>query len=193
MGSGGHCFALPIISPGFYGVGGGCFWCFSKDTKVTVLNGSNQCKKLISEIKEDDLVLTFNGSDKVFSKVLELKKNEGIFEFFIIKVRDKALNKKNIAVTGTHTMIIFGRDNYDIKLKYACELKEGDLLRTNDGLFEIYEIERQMMYDSYQIVVENGTILANDILVSTIYSTENNRKAVTKILDSIKIPIEIKN
>ena len=139
-------------------------------------------------------MLTFNGTDKIFTKVSKFKKNEGIFEFYIFKVKDEKLNTKNISVTGNHTMIIFGRDKNDIKLKYACELKIGDLLRTNDGLFEVYEIEKKMMYDSYQIEVENGTVLANDILVSTIYSEDNNnRKALSKIIDSVKIPIEIKN
>ena len=197
MGSGGYCTPYLEFSPfngGYIGGGMTCYFCFSKDTKVTVLSGSNQCKKLISDIKEDDLVLTFNGTDKIKTKVIEFKKNEGIFEFYIVKVRDEKLNTKNIAVTGNHMMIIFGRDLNDIKLKYACELKIGDLLRTNDGIFEIYEIERKMMYDSYQVKTENGTVLANDILVSTIYASENNnRKALTKVLDSAKIPIEIKN
>lgn len=197
MGGGGYCTPHIDFSPfngGYIGGGVTCYFCFCKDTKVTVLNGSKQSKKLISEIKEDDLVLTFNGTDKIFTKVSKFKKNEGIFEFYIFKVKDEKLNTKNISVTGNHTMIIFGRDKNDIKLKYACELKIGDLLRTNDGLFEVYEIEKKMMYDSYQIEVENGTVLANDILVSTIYSEDNNnRKALSKIIDSVKIPIEIKN
>ena len=50
------------------------------------------------------------------------------------------------------------------------------------------------MYDSYQITAENGTILADDILVSTIYQKEGQfRKESMKILDSAKIPIETKN
>ena len=197
MGGGGYCQPHIDFSPlngGYIGGGISCYFCFAKDTKVTVLNGSKQCKKFISEIKEDDLVLTFNGTEKIFSKVFKFRKNEGIFEFYLFKVKDEKLNTKNISVTGNHTMIIFGRDKNDIKLKYACELKIGDLLRTNDGIFEIYEIERKMMYDSYQIKVEDGTVLANDILVSTINSEDNNnRKALSKIIDSVKIPIEIKN
>lgn len=194
MGSGGYCTPYPIYYPGGGGIGISCQWCFSSDTKITVLEGSKQCKKLISEIKADDLVLTFNGAEQTFSKVLESKKNEGIFEFYNFKVRDEKLNAKNISVTGNHTMILFKKDKNDIKLKYACELKVGDLLRTTDGLFEIYEIERKMLYNSYQLSVENGTILANDILVSTIYADpDSNRKAYTKILDSVKIPIVIQN
>ena len=113
MGGGGYCTPHIDFSPfngGYIGGGVTCYFCFCKDTKVTVLNGSKQSKKLISEIKEDDLVLTFNGTDKIFTKVSKFKKNEGIFEFYIFKVKDEKLNTKNISVTGNHTMIIFGRD-----------------------------------------------------------------------------------
>lgn len=91
-------------------------------------------------------------------------------------------------------MIIFGKDQNDIKLQYACILKVGEFLRTSEGIFEIYEIEKKIMNDSYQINVETGTVLANEILVSTIYSEgNNNRKINSKVINSAKIPFDIKN
>ena len=198
MGTAGPCTFYPIYSPaggGTYGVGMTCKFCFSADTKMNLLKDSKQYQKSVAQIQKDDLVLTFNGKNKVFTKVLETKKNEGIFEFYEFKLRDeKKLKTKIITVTGNHMMIVFGEVQNDIKLKYACQLKVGEFLRTTDGLFEIYEIETKMMNNSYQIKVENGTVLANDILVSTIYSEgNNNRKINSKLLDSAKIPIDIKN
>ena len=167
-----------------------CRFCFSSDSKMIVLRDSREYEVTASEIKKDDLVLTLNGAEKVFTKVKENIKNEGVFQFYIFKIQ----GGKSLAVTGNHMMIVFGKDQNDIKLKFACQLKVGDLLRTKNGFCEIYEIETKMMNDSYQIIAENGTVLANDILVSTLYQTEGkNRKENMKILDSAKIPIEIKN
>jgi intein/homing endonuclease len=198
MGTAGPCVFYPTYSPsggGTYGVGMTCRWCFSTGTKMTILKDSKQSEKSVQEIQKDDLVLTFNGSNKLFSKVLEIKKNEGAFEFYVFKLMNGTkMNTKSISVTGNHMMIIFGKDQNDIKLKYAYQLKVGDFLRTSEGLFEIYEIDKRMMNDSYQIKVENGTVLANDILVSTIYSERNcSSKINRKVLDSAKIPIDIKN
>ena len=187
-GSGGGCCAFPYYTPGGGGIVGGCYFCFATNTQMIVLVNNEECKKSVDEIKKGDLVLTFDGKNKIFSKVIENKKNEGIFEFYEIQLKDG----KNISVTGNHTMIVF--DNNTIKFKYACELKEGDLLRTNDGLHEISKINNEMMYNSYKISTEKGTVLANDVLVSTIYLEGNrNTKECTRLIDSAKIPIEIKN
>ena len=198
MGTAGPCVIYPTYSPkggGTYGVGMTCRWCFSKETKMTILKDSKQYEKSVQEIQKDDLVLTINGLNKTFSKVLETKKNEGEFEFYVFKLMNGTkMNTKSISVTGNHMMIIFGKDQNDIKLKYAYQLKVGDFLRTSEGLFEIYEIDKRIMNDSYQIKVENGTVLANDVLVSTIYSEGNcSSKINIKVLDSAKIPIDIKN
>ena len=59
------------------------YFCFSTDTKMKVLKDSKQYEKSVSEIQKNDLVLTLNGTNKIFAKVLEAKKNEGTFEFYI--------------------------------------------------------------------------------------------------------------
>jgi hypothetical protein len=212
MGGGGNTSFKPYIPPGGNGIGisgcqgGTCIspfvytngtgggigfshsFCFSANVKIVVLENNEECKKNVAEIKKGDLVLTFDGNEKIFSKVIETKLNEGIFEFYDIQLKDG----KNISVTGNHTMIVF--DNNTIKFKYACELKEGDLLRTNDGLHEISKINNEMKYNSYKISTEKGTVLANDVLVSTIYLEGNrNTKTCARLIDSVKIPIEIKN
>ena len=182
---GGACFG-PCIPPG----GGIIPFCFSADTKMIILENNKQYKRPVSEIKNGDLVLTFDGKEKVFSKVIENKLNEGIFEFYEIQLK----NGSNISVTGNHTMIVFDKDTKEIKFKFACELKVGDLLRTTDGLHEIMKINNEMMYNSYQISTEKGTVLANDVLVSTIYLEGiKNDKVCNRLIESVKIPIEIKN
>ena len=188
--SGGGGGFVPYSYPGGCGVAGSYYFCFSVNTKMIVSENGKECIKSVSEIRKGDLVLTFDGKEKIFTKIIESKKNEGIFEFYEMKLK----NGKNISVTGNHTMIVFDKNTKEIKFKYACELKEGYLLRTNDGLYEIMKINNEMMYNSYEISTEKGTVLANDVLVSTIYLEGNkNIKACTRLIDSIKIPIEIKN
>ena len=188
--SGGGCI-YPYIPPGGgIGIGGTFYFCFSTNTKMIVLEKNEECKKSVSEIRKGDLVLTFDGKEKVFSKVIENKLNEGIFEFYEIQLK----NGSNISVTGNHTMIVFDKDAKEIKFKFACELKVGDLLRTKDGLHEIMKINNEMKYNSYQISTEKGTVLANDVLVSTIYLEGiKNAKVCNRLIESVKIPIEIKN
>ena len=197
MGTAGPCTYYPYYSPrggGEIGAGMTCRFCFSSNTKMNVLRDSHEYEISASEIKKGDLVLTLNGTETVFTKVKENIKNEGVFQFYIFKMRDEKTNVKSLAVTGNHMMIVFGKDKNDIKLKFACQLKVGDLLRTKDGFCEIFDVETKMMYDSYQITAENGTILTDDVLVSTIYQKEGQfRKESMKILDSAKIPIETKN
>ena len=115
-----------------------------------------------------------------------------MFEFYEIKVKDENSNCKTISVTGNHTMIVFAKDNNIIK--FACELKVGEVMRTLDGLFEIYEINHEMKKDSYKIVLEKGIVLANDVLATTVYlKGKNNSKECKRLIDSAKIPLEIKN
>ena len=191
---GGACFGPCIPPGGGIGMCGTIPFCFSADTKMIILENNKQYKRPVSEIKNGDLVLTFDGKEKVFSKVSESTKNEGVFEFYEIKAKDENSNIKTIEVTGNHTMIVFGKDKNEIKFKFACELKSGDLVRTTDGLFEIYEINHEMKNDSYKIVLEKGIVLANDVLVTTVYlEGKNNSKECKRLIDSAKIPIEIKN
>ena len=191
---GGACFGPCIPPGGGIGMCGTIPFCFSADTKMIILENNKQYKRPVSEIKNGDLVLTFDGKEKVFSKVSESIKNEGMFAFYEIKAKDENSNIKTIEVTGNHTMIVFGKDKNEIKFKFACELKSGDLVRTTDGLFEIYEINHEMKNDSYKIVLEKGIVLANDVLVTTVYlEGKNNSKECKRLIDSAKIPIEIKN
>ena len=119
--------------------------------------------------------------------------NKGSYEFYEFKSRNKD-SIKNITVIGNHTMIIYSKDNNKIQFKSANQVKIGDLFITIDGMYEIFEINKKRMKKSYELRVENGTVLANDILISTLCSGNNdNIKEYHKINESSKIPAEILN
>ena len=150
-------------------------------------------KKKVSDIKTGDRVLTYNGGKTILTKVIKNVENKGSYEFYEFKCRNKD-SIKSITVTGNHTMIIYSKDNYKIQFKLADQTKIGDLFRTTDGMYEIFEINKKKMNRKYDLKVENGTVLANDILISTLYLGNNeNIKEYNKIIESSKIPVEIMN
>ena len=169
-------------------------FCFQELTKINVLENDKIIQRQVSQIKNGDKVLTYDGNKKILTKVLKIKENKGSFEFYEFRCKGKDSKMKKIMVTGNHTMIIYGKENDGVQFKSASQVKVGDLFRTTDGMFQVYEINRKMMDDSYELRVENGTVLANDILVSTLYLRNNeNVKEYQKIIESSKIPVEILN
>ena len=72
-------------------------------------------------------------------------------------------------------------------LSWSLASDVGDLFITSDGLFEVYEIKKEMMKNSYEMRVENGSVLANDILVSTLYLERNKiNKHPHKLIKSLE-------
>ena len=169
-------------------------FCFHEQTIMNVLEKDDKImKKQVSDIKTGDRVLTYDGGKKILTKVVKNVENKGSFEFYEFKCKNKD-SIKSITVTGNHTMIIYNKDNYKIQFKSANQTKIGDLFRTVDGMYEIFEINKKMMNRSYELRVENGTVLANDILISTLYLGNNEKiKEYHKIIESSKIPVEILN
>ena len=171
------------------------FICFHEQTIINVLEKDDKImKKQVSDIKTGDRVLTYDGEKKILTKVIKNIENKGSFIFYEFKCRNKDSNIKSITVTENHTMIVYSKDGKKIQLRLANQVKIGDLFRTIDGMFEIFEINKKMMNRSFNLKVESGTVLANDILVSTLCLRNNeNVKENNKIIESSKISIETQN
>ena len=169
-------------------------FCFHEQTIMNVLEKDDKImKKQVSDIKTGDRVLTYDGGKKILTKVVKNVENKGSFEFYEFKCRNKD-SIKSITVTGNHTMIIYSKDNNKVQFESANKVKIGDLFRTIDGMYEIFEINKKRMNRSYELRVENRTVLANDILISTLYLRNNeNVKEYHKIIESSKIPVENMN
>ena len=167
-------------------------YCFHEKTMIKISENGKIINRQVSDIKNGDRVLTYDEGKKILTKVIRNIENKGSFEFYEFKCRNKD-SIKSITVTGNHIMIIYSKDN-EIKFKSANKVKIGDLFRTTDGRFEIFEINQKKMKNSYELRVENGTVLANDILISTLYLKNYEKmKEYQKIIESSKIPVEILN
>ena len=147
--------------------------CFSSDTYIVVKENDRIIKKKISEIKKDDMVLVHNGNEKKYAKVLKNLKTEGTHQFYEIKMSkiNEPKIKKEIKVTGEHIMITFD-DKNEIKLINAQDLNGNEYIDTDDGLYQIYEINKIFEEDKYNLVVSGGVVYANGIFVSTICSKD---------------------
>ena len=164
--------------------------CVDGETEVTVLGKDHIYKKPVSEVQKGESVLTYNGNNLVYSKVTENTKLELDRIFFTFKVKDKNQNIKSVSVTDNHSLIVYNKESNEPKFKFASELKVGDLTRTITGISEVIEIKQELKKTCYQLVVEQGTVLANDILIGAFYIKENeSQKKIKGFLDTAKIPI----
>ena len=148
--------------------------CFAGNTLVKVLEDGKEIEKEMKDIKKDDMVLVHNGNEKRYVKVRDIKSTEGEFEFLIVKARDlKDPSKtKEVTITPEHIMITFD-EKKEIKLLPAKDLKGNEIIDTEEGFHQIYEISKTKLNGKYQIGVRGGCIFANGIFISTICSGEN--------------------
>ena len=161
-------------------------FCFSDGTRIVVQENNEIVTKEIKEIKKDDKVLVYNGKQKKFAKVLKNIKIEGKHEFYEIKMKNlkNPEKTKEIKVTGEHIMITFN-ENKEIKLINAQDLKGNEYIETDEGLYQVYEINKEINENKYNLIVNGGVVYANGILISTVCSKEK-AKIIKPTMDEWK-------
>ena len=161
-------------------------FCFSDGTRIVVQENNEIVTKEIKEIKKDDKVLVYNGKQKKFAKVLKNIKIEGKHEFYEIKMKSlkNPEKTKEIKVTGEHIMITFS-ENKEIKLINAQDLKGNEYIETDEGLYQVYEINKEINENKYNLIVNGGVVYANGILISTVCSKEK-AKIIKPTMDEWK-------
>lgn len=163
------------------------FCCFEENTIIKVLENNKEISKPISDIKLNDLVLTYEHGNKKYTKVNFFKKYEDDFEFYEIKAKlgDKV---KTIVVTGNHIMICYDKNMSQARYMTAENVTKNDYFYTVDGLYQIYEINVKTKKNKYSLGVEEGAIIASDILVTCFNYNEVNRKlSIDELLSSYKL------
>lgn len=150
--------------------------CFAGNTLVKVLEDGKEIEKEIKDVKKDEMVLVHNGKEKRYAKVMDNKTTEGEFEFYIVKAKhlNDPSKTKEVTITPEHIMITFD-DKKEIKLMAAKDLKGNEIIDTEDGFHQIYEISKTTMKNKYMLSVKGGVVFANGIFISTICSGDNAR------------------
>lgn len=140
--------------------------CFSFDTIVNVQKNNTIIKTLISNINEKDKVLTLKSGNFALTNVVQIFKEEGNFTFYELKAQNSKKKLKKIKLTKDHGVIVIKNNKKFIIT--AKNIKKGNLILTNEGIFKIYEISKIIENKKYTLYTEDGTILASGIFVSTI-------------------------
>ena len=135
--------------------------CFSSDTTISKLEDGQIKDVSIYELKKNDLVLANNGNK--LTKVVRNVKNEGIFNYTQIILE----SGKELTITNEHGVIVLDEKSNKRVIK-AANLRKGQNLITLDGPEMIKNINNLQIKDKYILETEDGTVIANNIYVSTI-------------------------
>ena len=135
--------------------------CFSPDTKISTIEDGQIKDVSIYELKKNDLVLANNGNK--LTKVVRNLKSEGIFNYTQIILE----SGKELTITNEHGVIVLDEETNKKVIK-AANLREGQKLITLKGPEMIKNINNLQIKDKYILETEDGTVIANNIYVSTI-------------------------
>ena len=135
--------------------------CFSPDTKISTIEDGQIKDVSIYELKKNDLVLANNGNK--LTKVVRNLKSEGIFNYTQIILE----SGKELTITNEHGVIVLDEE-INKKVIKAANLREGQKLITLKGPEMIKNINNLQIKDKYILETEDGTVIANNIYVSTI-------------------------
>ena len=149
--------------------------CFAKDTKLIVEKNGKTYKKNIQDIEIDDHILTLFNGEKKFTKVKYKKNYNDVYKFYEFKCF-KGDKIKTITVTHNHIMIAYDKEMKKLIYKTAENIiKNEDYFNTIDGLYEVKEIKIFNMKHKYALGVDEGSIIADDILVSCLNMNDLNK------------------
>lgn len=164
--------------------------CFSRNTKIIVNENNNISQKNIYEIKKDDLILTLINGEKKFTKVKYTKEYDDEFEFYEFKCM-KDGKMKSITVTNNHIMIVYNKNMDKMRYKTADKVnKNDDYFNTVDGLYQVIEINIFKKKYKYALGVDEGAIIADDILVSCLNMNDVSKNlSLNDMIEKYKVNI----
>lgn len=146
--------------------------CFSVDTTIQVQKNDTIIELPISRVKENDKVLTLKNGNFELTNVVQILNKKGNYTFYELKARNTKGNIKTIKLTENHGVIIIkNNEKYIIQAK---NIKEGNLVLTNEGIFMIYSVSKLIQNEKYTLYTKDGTVLASNIFVSTICEPDIN-------------------
>ena len=165
--------------------------CFARDTKLIVKENGKIIKKNIQDIEKDDNALTLINGEKIFTKVKYKRNYDDEYKFYEFKcVKEDKM--KIIRVTHNHIMIVYDKEMKNIIYKTAENIiKNKDYFNSIDGLYEVKEIKIYNMKYKYALGVDEGSILADDILVSCLNMNDYNKNlSLNEIIKKYNIIIK---
>ncbi|CAJ1462169.1 unnamed protein product [Effrenium voratum] len=149
--------------------------CFSEDTRVQVLNGTGVAVVPLSAVAPGQRLWSFYQSKPLAVKVLENQRLQGNFSFVELVVVSGD-QRFSLAITESHNMPRLRRSAPELREAHlevatAEELRVGDIVATGVsrlGFGVISELRRMQKSVKHVLTTETGSVMANNILSSTI-------------------------
>jgi hypothetical protein len=162
--------------------------CFAKNTKILTEKNGKTFLKNIQDIVAGDMVLTLFNGEKKFTKVKYKKNYDDEYKFYEFKCVKGDLIK-TITVTHNHIMMAYDKEMNKLTYKTAENIKKNeDYFNTIDGLYEVKEIKIFNMKYKYALGVDEGSIIADDILVTCLNMNDFDKNLS---LNSLKLKYNI--
>jgi len=170
-----------VTGTGFAACAVGCapftVTCFADDVHVSkIIQGldgkETTVQAPVQEIQAGEYVLTknFDGVEAI-TKVVHNKRTSGQIKHVNVSVQTST-GVKELVVTDNHMMLVANGTDRATMLVQASKLKIGDVveLRVSSSRGQIISVVPTHLDHRNELVTAAGTVLANDILVSTVCS-----------------------
>ncbi len=147
--------------------------CFSEGTKLSVLEAGVGVEKNVELIQAGDFVRTLKSGKPIWTKVLRNTKTEGYFDFVQIEARNTTSHHpEQLLITPDHAMIFMNEDG-QTTLDAASHVQVGDQIVSSQGnLLSVTAVNAAYLLNKYTLETAEGTVLASNLLVSTICAEE---------------------
>jgi hypothetical protein len=151
--------------------------CFADDVNVSKIVKDSDGKETtvqapVQEIQVGDYVLTKNSDGfEAITKVVHNKRTSGRIKHVSVSVQTST-SVKELVVTDNHMMLVANGTDRATMLVQASDLKIGEIveLRESSSRGQIISVVPTHLDHRNELVTAAGTVLANDILVSTVCS-----------------------
>lgn len=160
-------FAIPLIA---------CAQSFGKDTTLLALVpdlGGRFVERFIDQIKPKDEVLTMTMDNQLTTTrvVHNIKHSGESFDCFEFQVALSSGGNTSIRVTPNHGLVTVSVTG-ELVLSLARDIHIGNLLMSSLGQAEVKSGKRVVADEMYTLITVEGTMLASELLVSTMCDEE---------------------
>jgi hypothetical protein len=164
--------AAACLIPCIEGCLAGCATvCFSPTTTIVVLENGHEVEKPITDIRAGDTVITLKDGKPMWTKVLKNTRETGFHEFIHIHMQNTTSQKEaHLDITSSHIVILRNEDGV-LRVDTAKNVVVGDHMVASDGsVLSVVGVRSTYMQDRYTLATSEGTVIASNVLVSTICS-----------------------
>jgi len=150
--------------------------CFDDNVTLRGVTSEQQVVRKIWDVKPGEMVLTLVNGNLEATEVLDNIRHEGEFDFIKFDATLLSGSNAELLVTSNHNMLVWR--NHTMKVVQAQHIHVGDIMyQYQSGSVASAEVQIQKMQwlkrpHKNQLIVEQGTVFASDLWVTTVCDTD---------------------